>query len=118
MNNFKYLSLLYLAIITLAGCSTDSSFISFPGVYKINIQQGNIMSQEKVDQLKPGMTKEQVAYLMGEPVLKNAFNNDRWDFVYSYQAGGGKREQQTLSLSFKADKLVGVTGDLAPGKKA
>ncbi|AMO58219.1 membrane protein [Endozoicomonas montiporae] len=107
-----------LSAALLAGCasSTDSGsrLISFPGAYKIDIQQGTVITQEMVDQLRPGMTRSQVQYVMGSPLLEDAFDRDRWDYVYSMQPGGGKRTQQTLTIFFKDDKLVSVQGDLRP----
>ncbi|MGI9283554.1 MAG: outer membrane protein assembly factor BamE [Endozoicomonas sp.] len=106
------------AAALLAGCasSTDSGskLISFPGVYKIDIQQGNVITQEMVDQLRPGMTRNQVQYVMGTPLMEDAFNRDRWDYISSMQPGGGKRTQQTLTIFFKDDKLSSIEGDLRP----
>ena len=51
-------------------------------VYKLNVQQGNIVTQEMLDQLKPGMKKNQVAYIMGNPVLKDTFSERHWDYIY------------------------------------
>ena len=85
--------------LLLAGCasSTDSGskLISFPGAYKIDIQQGNVITQEMVDQLRPGMTRAQVQYVMGTPLLEDTFNKDRWDYVYSMQPGSEPRTQTT-----------------------
>lgn len=107
-----------LSAALLAGCasSTDSGsrLISFPGAYKIDIQQGTVISQEMVDQLRPGMTRNQVQFVMGSPLLEDAFNRDRWDYVYSMQPGGEKRTQQTVTIFFKDDQLVSVKGDLRP----
>lgn len=106
------------AAALLAGCasSTDggSKLISFPGAYKIDIQQGNVITQEMVDQLRPGMTRNQVQYVMGSPLLEDTFNKDRWDYVYSMQPGGKKRTQQTLTIFFKDDKLASIQGDFRP----
>ena len=86
----------------------------FPGVYKIDIEQGNIVSQEMVDQLRPGMTKRQVEFLMGTPLLKNTFDQDRWDYLYSIQPGGKKRQQERLTVLFENDALVGFSGNFLP----
>ena len=106
------------AAALLAGCasSTDSGskLISFPGAYKIDIQQGNVITQEMVDQLRPGMTRNQVQYVMGTPLLEDAFDKNRWDYVSSNQPGGKKRTQQTLTIFFKDDKLSSIQGDLRP----
>ncbi|WP_263081911.1 outer membrane protein assembly factor BamE [Endozoicomonas sp. Mp262] len=109
-----------LSAALLAGCASStnsgSKLISFPGAYKIDIQQGNVITQEMVDQLKPGMTRNQVQYIMGTPLLEDTFDKDRWDFVYSIQPGGGKRTQKTLTIFFENDRLSSVRGDLKPGE--
>ncbi len=116
----KFTTLLTAAICSslLTGCasSTDggSKLISFPGAYKIDIQQGNVITQEMIDQLRPGMTRGQVQYVMGTPLLEDAFNKDRWDFVYSMQPGGKPRTQTTVSVFFKDNKLSMIQGDLRP----
>lgn len=117
MTRLIRLSLLCAAFATLAGCSTGNNFISFPGVYKMDIQQGNVITQKEVDQLKPGMTKDQVAFIISQPVLSDIFDKNRWDYVYSFQPGGKKRMQKTLSLFFKQGKLSGIKGDLLPNNK-
>ncbi|MDD7804349.1 MAG: outer membrane protein assembly factor BamE [Endozoicomonas sp. (ex Botrylloides leachii)] len=105
----------------LAGCaaSTDggSKLISFPGAYKINVQQGNMITQKMVDQLKLGMTRKQVQYVMGTPLLQDTFNQNRWDYVYTMQPGGKQSTQTTVTLFFKNDRLASIQGDLAPTKK-
>ena len=107
------------AAALLAGCasSTDSGskLISFPGAYKIDIQQGNVITQEMVDQLRPGMTRNQARYVLGSSLLEDTFNKDRWDYVYSMQPGGEDRTQQTLTIFFEGDKLVSIQGDFLPG---
>ena len=88
----------------------------FPGVYKIDIEQGNIVTQEMVDELRPGMTKRQVEFLMGTPLLKNTFDQDRWDYVYSIKPGGDKRQQERLTVLFENDALVGFSGNFVPSQ--
>ena len=106
MNKF----LLFFALAALSACSN----LQFPGVYKITVEQGNIITQEMVDQLKPGMSKEQVEYIMGSPLIKDSFNGQRWDYVYNIQKGDEPREQYRMSIFFKADSLSHFTGDFIP----
>lgn len=94
----------------LAACGTVSSF-SFPGVYRIDIPQGNIITQEMVDQLRPGLTKRQVTFILGTPLVRDTFDQDRWDYVYSFQPGGGERVQERLTVYFENDQLVRFEGD-------
>jgi outer membrane protein assembly factor BamE len=96
-------------IVSLAACS-----FSLPRVHRITIQQGNVMSQEMIDKLKPGMTRRQVAFIMGEPVMRNTFNDDRWDYVYSVMVPGFGTDIQRMSLFFEDDKLAYFSGDMAP----
>lgn len=94
-------------ILSLSACSTDK----IPGVYRIDIQQGNDVTQDMLNQLKPEMTKKQVAYVMGTPLLIDTFHPDRWDYIYSFHPGNGQREQRRLTLFFTDDKLDHIEGD-------
>ena len=90
---------------------------SLPRVYRLSVQQGNVITQEMVDGLKPGMTPEQVAFVMGEPVVRNPFDQNRWDYVYTLRVPGYVDEQVTMSLFFADGKLSHFTGDYAPGEE-
>lgn len=96
-----------ILIMLMSGCSKDK----IPGVYRIDIQQGNEVTQDMINQLKPDMTKSQVAYVMGTPLLIDTFHPDRWDYIYSFHPGNGKREQRRLTLFFVEDKLSHIEGD-------
>ncbi len=91
-----------------------------PGItpYRMVIQQGNFISQEMVSQLKPGMTKEQVRFILGTPLVTDIFHADRWDYVFFREQANGKREQRNLSVVFENSKLVRVLGDLMPSDGA
>ena len=91
-----------------------------PGVtpYRMVIQQGNFISQEMVAQLKPGMTKEQVRFVLGTPLVTDIFHADRWDYVFFREMPDGKREQRNLSVVFEKDRLARVLGDLLPSEGA
>jgi len=100
-----------LIIITLA----SSWLLSACGlIYKLDIPQGNIVTQEMVSQLERGMDRRQVAYIMGTPLVVDVFHVNRWDYVYSFQPGGGERTQRRLSLYFENDRLARVEGDVMP----
>ncbi|MCC5796316.1 MAG: outer membrane protein assembly factor BamE [Methylophaga sp.] len=100
---------LSLLTIFLSACSTDK----IPGVYRIDIQQGNEVSQEMISRLEPGMTKNQVAFVMGSPLLINTFQPNRWDYIYSFQPGNGPRQQQRITLYFDNDeRLEYIQGDV------
>lgn len=103
--------LLIATVITLAltGCS------GFPGVYKIDVEQGNIITQEMVDQLRPGMTPNQVRFIMGSPLVTDTFHADRWDYIYSKKHGNdGTYERERLTLHFTDGKLSSLDGDYRP----
>ncbi|MCH2578053.1 MAG: outer membrane protein assembly factor BamE [Pseudomonadota bacterium] len=102
-----------ICLIGLTSCNNIGS-MDFPGVYKIGIPQGNIITQEMIDQLRPGMTKRQVIFVMGTPLVRDPYRQDRWDYVYSYQPGGGERGQERITVFFVEDQLVNFTGDFVP----
>lgn len=96
----------------LVACSTKPSFIN---EYKIDIQQGNVLSQEAVAQLKPGQTRDQVRFLLGTPMIADIFHQQRWDYVYQYRNGQtGKVESRKFTVFFDAEgRLQRVEGDVA-----
>ena len=91
-----------------------------PGLtpYHIDIQQGNVVTQEMVDRLKPGMTRQQVRFVMGSPPLVDPFHKDRWDYVYYLNKAGRVVEQRRLILLFDGDVLKRVEGDVVVGSRA
>ena len=101
-----------LAAATLVGLLCVSC--SLPRVYRLTVQQGNVITQKMVDGLKPGMTREQVAYIMGEPVIRNPFDENRWDYVYTFRVPGFVNDRAKLSLFFADDVLTHFTGDFKP----
>jgi outer membrane protein assembly factor BamE len=105
-------SLSLLTSLTLVSCSTILN--NLPGVYRLEIQQGNIIDQAMVDQLRPGMNKRQVLYIMGSPMLDDVFHKNRWDYLYSDQPSGEDRVQKRISLFFENDQIAGVQGDFRP----
>lgn len=108
MQKKPFISAYILATVLLAACTSTR----LPGVHRIDIQQGNILTQEMVRQLSPGMEKRQVRLLLGTPLVVNPFDPNRWDYLYTLQEGNGKQTRQTLSVYFKGDKLVRVAGDI------
>lgn len=110
-------SILILAASLLVACANLGS-MDFPGVYKISIPQGNVITQGMVDQLRPGMSKRQVIFVMGTPLVRDPFHQDRWDYVYNFQPGGGVRGQERISVFFVNDALVNFTGDFTSTSEA
>lgn len=106
--------IIFLALL-LAGCSASTIPLS---PHKIDIQQGNYVTQDMVDKLKPGMTRAQVRFALGTPLVVDLFRNDRWDYVYVYQKGGAVTEHRRLAVFFKEDRLDRVEGDVVPARPA
>ncbi|WP_240342534.1 outer membrane protein assembly factor BamE [Methylococcus sp. EFPC2] len=104
--------------LVLSACSSaslDRLGDSLPGVYRMDIHQGNIVTQEMVDQLKPGMNQRQVAFILGTPLVKDPFHDERWDYLYSNEPGGKVRMQKRITLVFEKDELASLQGDFKPG---
>lgn len=111
--------------LTLTGCNTlqelgdavPDALGETPLLYQPTIQQGNVVTQEMVDKLKPGMNRRQVAYVLGTPLLVDAFHQDRWDYVYTKEVGGGTDNKTHITLFFEDDILVRIDGDFRPEPK-
>jgi outer membrane protein assembly factor BamE len=103
-----------LLVLTLAGLLAACSLPKMPSVHKVTVQQGNVITQDMVDRLKPGMTRSQVAFVMGEPVLRSPFTPNRWDYIYSIVVPGYFEQEVRMSLYFENEVLAYFTGDMAP----
>ena len=102
---------------SLAGCQ-KVPLLPALAPHKIDIQQGNFISQEMVEKLKPGMTRSQVRFALGTPLVVDPFRDDRWDYVYVYRKGGEVTEQRRIIVIFDGDKLLRIDGDVVPATKA
>ena len=98
-------------LVAAAGCTQVPRI---PGItpYKPEIQQGNFVSQDMLSQLKQGMSKEQVRFLLGTPLLTDIFHADRWDYVFWREKPGADREQRKLTVFFEDGRLTRLDGDL------
>ncbi len=114
MSPISRLLVLAVLAISLVGCS----YFQFPGVHKIPIQQGNIITQEMIDQLRPGMTRSQVRYVLGTPLIADTFNQDRWDYLFSLKMPSGKELRERVSVYFTNEKLSHFSGNYAPSQGA
>ncbi len=90
-----------LVFLILAGCSILPHIL-----YKIDVQQGNVVTDEMLDKLKQDMTKSQVRFVLGSPLIADTFRNDRWDYVYIQREKGDLVEQKRLTIYFKDDRLM------------
>ena len=112
----KYFYVAFLAF-TLAGCSFSQlnlPELKIPRVYKLSIQQGNVITQEMVDRLKPGMTRNQVEFVMGKPVLADPFKQDQWVYVYTLEVPDYFIQKFKMVLTFEDDTLATIAGDYVP----
>ncbi len=112
----KKLLALSLLNFTLSGCSLFLD--NLPYVYSPDIQQGNRIDQDMINQLRPNMTKKQVIYIMGSPMLVDYFHQDRWNYIYSAKLNGEEPVQKSLSIFFENDKVKSIQGDFKPNSKA
>jgi len=107
--------LILLPLLSLAG---GCGMIGFPGVYRIEVEQGNIITQEMIDQLKPGMSRRQVRFILGTPLLQDTFNQQRWDYRYVVRKGNEVLREKHLAIFFDGDTLSHFSGDFIPSSAA
>ncbi len=102
-----------IAFLLLTGCSLLPHVL-----FKIDVQQGNVVTEEMLEKLKPGMTKSQVLFVLGSPLIMDAFRDNRWDYVYLYRKKGDLIEQKRLTIFFENDALVNTENYLASAKES
>lgn len=95
----------------LVGCGGG---FGFPGVYRINVEQGNIVTEDMVAQLKHGMSRRQVRFIMGTPLIEDTFHAERWDYRYTLRNGDDTIRENRVSVLFDGDELVDVQGEIRP----
>jgi outer membrane protein assembly factor BamE len=105
-----------LLSLLLASCSSFSVPLVAP--YKMDIRQGNFVTPDMREKLKIGMTKPQVRYVLGTPMINDAFHGNRWDYVYRLERDGKVIEQQNLTLYFEGENLVRVVDGNQPAGTA
>ena len=113
----KNLMISALSITLLGGCGLSNlkfPEVKIPRVYKIPVQQGNVITQEMVNRLKPGMTRNQVSFVMGDTVLQDPFERNRWVYLYTLEVPDFFNQQLKMVLDFEDDLLTTISGDLAP----
>jgi len=104
-------SLILFAALLLAACSNEKW--GFP--YRVSVQQGNWITAEQVATLAVGMTREQVRFVLGSPVLASVLHADRWDYPYYYQPGTGQPHKRLFTVWFEDERLARWAGDEQPG---
>ena len=104
-----------IASLSVAGCSKPHL------VHKIDVQQGNVITQDDVNRLEPGMTRRQVQFIMGSPMVSDVFHQTRWDYIYQIKPGYGETTRERVTVFFDDDTLARIEGTLHPapeGKNA
>ena len=96
--------------LLVAGCSWVPTW----GVYKIDVNQGNFITQDAVEKLRVGQTKSQVKLILGTPLVADAFHSNRWDYVYRFEANGRLIEDRKFMVAFQDDKLAKWSGEDVP----
>lgn len=87
-------------------------------IYKTPVQQGNVLKQDDVDEIRPGMSKRQIAIILGTPAIADPFNQNRWNYINTYKLKGKINEVKRLTLYFKKDKLIKTEGNYFPKKNS
>jgi len=87
-------------------------------IYKVDVNQGNLLEQKMVDSLKPGMTRRQVSLILGTPSIASPFDQDRWSYTSSFSKRGRKADVKTLTLVFEENLLARIEGDYFPQRDA
>ncbi|MDE0092977.1 MAG: outer membrane protein assembly factor BamE [Gammaproteobacteria bacterium] len=105
-----FLTIGVMGVLTLSSCR-------IPGMHTATVEQGNLITQEMVDQLKRGMTEEQVEFVLGSPVHRNSFNINQWVYIY-VREHEGERERKKLMLEFEDGTLARISGDYVPSPDA
>ena len=98
--------LVSVLLLSLSGCAVVDWL-----TYKLPVQQGNIVEQKDVDKLKPGMTREQVVFVLGAPLARSSFESSRWEYLFSSRTGHEDASTKRLTVAFNGDVLVSAAGD-------
>ncbi|MFC1749502.1 outer membrane protein assembly factor BamE [Pseudomonadota bacterium] len=90
-----------------------ASLVSACSVHKLEIQQGNVVTTEMLEKLKPGMTARQVKFVMGSPQLNDPFEKNRWDYIHTFREEGEEVERKHLTLYFEDEILTRIIDNSA-----
>ncbi len=122
----RTLRLSTLALVTvagLAGCASanrlSTSMSSLGGMitpYKIDVVQGNVVVREQLEAVQPGMPRDQVAAVLGTPLLTSVFHGNRWDYVFTFKRRGEDLQQRRVTVFFKNDLLERIEADPLPSE--
>ena len=104
--------IIFMLVSSIAGCNQNPQLPAIISPYRIDIQQGNVVTQEMVDKLKVGLTRSQVRFVLGSPLVIDMFHENRWDYIYLLQRQGKADERRRLTVIFDGDKLASIEGDV------
>jgi outer membrane protein assembly factor BamE len=113
----RFAGLLILAVVAVgsAGCSSVANYVPpFLSAYRPDVQQGNIVTAEMTENLHPGLTRDQVKFILGTPLLASAFHLDRWDYVYYLRRRNGEIQSRRLTVIFNGNKVESIAHDTMP----
>ncbi len=125
MRKLLIILVLLISSSVLVACSTTKDLNNqmlnaadnLPVVYKINVRQGNLVTQEMIDQLRPGMDKRQVTFILGTPLLVDPFHKNRWDYFYDLKLAGKQNTKERVTIIFDDDRLISLKGDFKPSNE-
>ena len=100
-----------------AGCAKLPE-IPVPGLYRLDVRQGNALDDEALARLETGMDRSRVLHLLGSPAVSDVFHPDRWEYLYSFAPGGEPQEWRRITLHFEDDRLARIEGDVRPAEEA
>jgi outer membrane protein assembly factor BamE len=112
--------LLLVACAALAGCSTisaDGALLGFVTPYRMEVVQGNVVTQDMVAQLRPGLSSDQVRTLLGAPLLNDVFHANRWDYVFTIRRQGTAPQQRRVTVFFENDRVARFEADAVPTER-
>lgn len=104
----------HIFILLAVLCTSCGTALPTIKPYKLDVQQGNVVNSKMLLQLRPGMTKSQVRFIMGTPLIQDSFHGNRWDYVYQLRESGKIIEQRRVILDFENELLKTVRGDVVP----
>lgn len=104
-----------LVLLALSACA----YVPRATLYRMEIQQGNMVDQEMVSKLTPGMTREQVRFILGTPLVVDPFRVDRWDYVFLRQPENKQEvEKRRVVVYFENNRLTRIEGDVVAARNA
>lgn len=107
-----------IAGMAVGGCAlNDPNRSGLLEPYRIDLPQGNYLTSESVDRIEEGMSREQVRFVLGTPLLRDLFHPDRWDYVFRYRFPNGTVEQRKVTIHFRDERVVAIEADALPQRE-